>query len=546
MKTHFDCLLVHVPKLENRYRPLGDTLYVKSMAIGLLAMADHLERAGLSCQVIHCGVEKVLDPGFDLGACVKEASPRVVGFSLHWHPQSFDTIEAARHVKETNPGVFVLLGGLTASFYADELVRTHAFIDGVIRGDGEVPLTLLLRELGKRTPRLDSVSNLVWRCGDQVVTNDIDYVADEKAIDDLEYFNYNLMRNNRFYIDVFGRSPANYMKHVSPRLNTIRRSTPSFIVPVARGCSANCKWCGGSRHAHALTSGRRRYAYRSIERILEDIDKARKQGFGIAHFAHFSHPREDEYYLRLFKAMRERHVDVAAYFECSTLPTRRLADAFEETFRSRMAESVLCLSRMSPNEEVRRRNVGHFYTNKELKDMLEYIDGKGIPIELTFTLGLPGEVAEDVPRLAEFRKHLLRKFKNVRSSVVLTSQIEPGSSWCLHPESFGIVSDQSSFGDYYRFNSGSNSYYTHLGYYVKDYFGSTEANDIEEFRKRIQRLRCRQFCLLSGNSTRPWANLVGRAKCAALDLGWRALAIAKRGSWPRSVGGPIARDARRA
>jgi radical SAM superfamily enzyme YgiQ (UPF0313 family) len=523
----YKCILVHPPKMNNWYKPFGDTMYVKYMPLGLLAMADRLDRSGVPTQVIHLGVEYIQDPHADVIEYIRQAQPLVVGVSLHWHPQSYDAIEFARALKSALPGVYVVLGGLTASYYADEIMRSFQFIDGVIRGDGDTPIVSLVQQLQGSAPQLSAVSNLVWRDNGAIVTNELSYVASEDDLNSLDYFRYELLRNHRVYIDILGRSTANYMKLASQKFNTMRRKYPSAVLPIARGCSANCKWCGGSSHAHKLSSGRRRYIFRSHDLVIKDIRQLISYGFGIIHFAHYSHPNESAYYIELFKRIREQGIKIDGYFECSAPPTRELVDAFSETFTNRHI-STMCLSRMAPNEEVRRLNVGYYYSNDELYSLLQYMNDKKVPIELTFTLGMPGEKEDDIPKLIEFRKKVLRSFPHIKSNVLLTSQIEPGSFWYLNSDKFGIQTDKKSFKDFYDFASTNNSYYTHLGYWIPGYFKSGAIHDLESFRKKIQEIRCRYFCLLSGNKTGWSANWIGRTKCRALNMMWTLKKVFKR------------------
>jgi len=55
MKT----LLLHVPKFNNFYRPVGDFMWLNYMPMGLLAIADFLDRHGFEVEVVHLGVEWV-------------------------------------------------------------------------------------------------------------------------------------------------------------------------------------------------------------------------------------------------------------------------------------------------------------------------------------------------------------------------------------------------------------------------------------------------------------------------------------------------------
>ena len=101
--TKLDCLIIHVPKFYNYYKPFGDTLYIKSMALGLLAMADYLAENGHPAKVLHLGVEYVNNDNFDMIDYIEKKDPKVVGISLHWHSMSYDVIEVAREIKNHFP-----------------------------------------------------------------------------------------------------------------------------------------------------------------------------------------------------------------------------------------------------------------------------------------------------------------------------------------------------------------------------------------------------------------------------------------------------------
>jgi len=523
----FDCILIHPPKMNNRYKPLGPTMYVKYMPIGLLALADNLDRNGHRAQVIHLGVEYVEDRKNDVIDYIKKTRSPVVGISLHWHPQSYDAIEFARALKQRAPEIYVVLGGLSASWFAGEIMEKFPFINGVIRGDGELPIVNLVAEIKKNNADLSGIPNLVWRRNGLDTFNDLSYVADQRDIDDLNCFRFELMKNSRTYIDIFGRSAANYMILGSKKLNTMRRKTSSVVLPIARGCSVNCTWCGGSQKAHWSISGRREYLFRSPDRIVDDIRSVMQSGFGFIHFVHYADPEDTVYYVALFKKIREVGIRIGAFFECSALPTKELIDSFSETF-SETENRTMCLSRIVPNETVRKTHAGNPYTNDELFATLAYLRDKNVLTELTFTIGMPGENEDDVPKLVAFRKEILQKFSNIKSSVVLTNQIEPGAAWLLNPDEFRIKTELNTFSDFYTFNKTPNSYYTHLGYRILGYFKNKKCDTFETFRRRIQKIRCRRFCLMSGNSTWPGANSVGRFKCQIMAVLWTILGFLRK------------------
>src|SRR4030042_3154754 len=162
-----DCLFVHVPKFKNYYRPIGEYACSNSLPMGVLALADLLACEGYDTEVLHLGVEWIEDKGFSLIDYIAQKRPRVVALSLHWHPQSYDVLEQARMIKEAFPEIFIILGGLTASFYHREIMERFPWVDAIIRGEGEGPLLQLMEGLIKGG-RLETIPNLTWRQGDKV------------------------------------------------------------------------------------------------------------------------------------------------------------------------------------------------------------------------------------------------------------------------------------------------------------------------------------------------------------------------------------------
>ena len=107
MKT----ILIHVPKFNNFYKPIGDFVWLTYMPMGLLAMADYAARHHAEVEVVHLGVEWALNRNFKVDDLIRnKPDVRAVGLSLHWHAQAFDVIEAAKRIKQERKDIFVFLG----------------------------------------------------------------------------------------------------------------------------------------------------------------------------------------------------------------------------------------------------------------------------------------------------------------------------------------------------------------------------------------------------------------------------------------------------
>jgi len=138
---------------------------------GLLGLADLLQRHHISIQVVHLGVEWIEDHNFSIIEYIREKNPRILAIDLHWHHQSYDVIEVVKKVKAAFPSIYVLLGGFTASFFHEEIMRNFDGVDGVIRGEAEVPILELADTLQKGREDLFSVPNLTWRRKGRILIN---------------------------------------------------------------------------------------------------------------------------------------------------------------------------------------------------------------------------------------------------------------------------------------------------------------------------------------------------------------------------------------
>jgi hypothetical protein len=69
-------------------------MWVNYMPLGLLGIADHLNRNGFKCRVLHQGIEWMNRKSWKLEDSLNSAPPPVIGLSLHWHYQAHDVIES--------------------------------------------------------------------------------------------------------------------------------------------------------------------------------------------------------------------------------------------------------------------------------------------------------------------------------------------------------------------------------------------------------------------------------------------------------------------
>src|SRR5208283_4476807 len=94
---------------------------------------------------------------------------------LHWLLYAHGALEVARIVKEIHPGVPVIMGGLSSTYFHEELIA-YPQVDYVLRGDStEPPLHQLLLALHKGAP-MDRIPNLTWKSHGETRINPLTFV----------------------------------------------------------------------------------------------------------------------------------------------------------------------------------------------------------------------------------------------------------------------------------------------------------------------------------------------------------------------------------
>ena len=505
-----DLLFLHVPKFNNYYKPIGRFEFIELPPIGLLGLADLLYKRGHSTKIVHMGVERQRAGRIDIEKIIATHNPAIIGLDLHWHFQAFDVIETAKAIKRAHPEIAVLLGGFTASTFADEILRTFECVDFVIRGDAEVPLLELLRHHSSdRDYR--QVPNLAYRNW-SVKMNAMSYVADQEMIESLCYTNFSLMQDYRSFVDSFSRYIT--LNDLSPAMQrTLLHWKKSYPVMVGRGCMYECSYCGGSKTAQRAINNRNCVIVRSVEGVLESLQDLQKLGFEFANIPFDAMPpaQADEFYVPLFKGVAERNIALGMEVERYSLPTAEFLHAFRGMPKS--DESFVTLTAHCHNEDLRRRNRLFRFSNEELEACLELMGEHGVKCMLFFTSGLPFETPDDMLATARYQQELLKRFQllHCKNSMI---EIEPCSGIARESAHFQVIPHRMTFVDYYWYHSQpANNHFMELGY---DRVGSPNQAEAAKFF-------CKHFCAHFRTGRIPPA--ASRSLCTALSLSRRTGAL---------------------
>lgn len=167
-----DLVLLHAPSVWD-FRaevilqgPLADVIpstdEFEMYPIGLTSIAAYLEANHYNTRLVNLAYRMLRDKNFDVAHHLAKLDAPVFGIDLHWLPHANGALGIAELVKQVHPDAKVLMGGLSASWFHEEVIANPA-VDFVLRGDStEEPCRQLLAALRDATP-LEAVENLTWK-----------------------------------------------------------------------------------------------------------------------------------------------------------------------------------------------------------------------------------------------------------------------------------------------------------------------------------------------------------------------------------------------
>lgn len=378
--------------------------------LGLTSIAAYLGRNGYRVRIVNLGRRMVGDRAYDPVAAIRRMRATVFGIDLHWLPHAQGALAVARLVRELHPEAKILLGGLSASYFHAELLADPA-VDLVLRGDStEEPCRQLLQALREGRP-LDAVENLAWRRSDgAVVVNPLSHHPVD--LDAVEVPAYRSM--------VGAALTPGARADALPYEGWWRR--PLTVLLTARGCVLDCAICGGSKSAYAAICDRQRPAFRSPERLVEDLRDIRAFSRSPVFVVHDPRMGGQLRVDRLFELLARERPSNELVFEL-------FWPAGAELFGP-LARSVPCWSLQltidSEDEAVRRRNGKFGVPNEAIEATIESAFAHGCrTLDVFFSIGLPGQGPASATAIGDYAERLLERFGRDRRLRAFVAPIAP-------------------------------------------------------------------------------------------------------------------------
>ncbi len=428
-----DLVLLHPPSVYDfrkeaiMYGPVSDLIpsspVFEMYPLGFLTMTDYLESRGLTVRIVNLALRMMNDPGFDVPRFLSKLKPKAFGIDLHWLPHAHGALEIARLAKECHPEIPVILGGLSASYYHDELIR-YPQVDFILRGDAVEPhlyaLLLCLRGAGL----LEDVPNLVWKKQGKIQVNP--FICTSPDMDYVDLAPERMVRMVLRHRDLQSVLPFNGWWQ-----------NPITAVFTVRGCVHECVTCGGSGHASGLLNMRNKPAFRSPLSLVKNISDVCRISRGPIFLVGDLLQAGDDYVRETLLRLAEERLANEIVFEVFGMPAPEYLRAIDRSVKNWSLE----LSPESHDEEVRRRQDSQvFYTNDEMESVIAEALKLGCHrLDVFFMIGLSGQTCESVMKTIGYCERLFRSYDRRLSCFIspMGPFLDPGSHGFEHPEKYG-------------------------------------------------------------------------------------------------------------
>jgi len=428
-----DLVLLHPPSIYDfrkrsiMWGPISDVIpstpVFDMYPLGFVSLSEYLTRQGFNVRIINIAYKMLSDPRYDAEKEIKNLKTFAFGIDLHWLPHAQGSLELARIVKKHHPQAPVIFGGLSATYFQQELI-TYPQVDFVLRGDStEEPLLLLLSALQNKKGFVD-IPNLTYKENGEVKINQTSWVPENLSQYPLDYSH--IIRSVMKHKDFSGTVPFYGWQEY-----------PITAVFTCRGCSYHCGTCGGSQESYKEFCHRQKPAFRDAELVASDLFLIARYFKGPIFILGDIFQPGEEYARKLLSLLRKQKLDNHVVLEFFDIPPSDYLDI--------IADSIPHLNiQLSPetHDPRIRAAFGRPYNNWKMEQMIEKILNLGChKFDLFFMIGLPGQDVDSVLNTVEYIDHLLERLGKSKRLFPYISPLapflDPGSRVFENPKKYG-------------------------------------------------------------------------------------------------------------
>ncbi|MEU6356328.1 cobalamin-dependent protein [Streptomyces sp. NPDC047072] len=432
-----DLFLLHAPSVYDfrerddmlfAYLSDSDSVNVTSVyemyPIGWFSIKQRLAEAGLDVKIVNVASLMLRYPDIDVPRLLERLRAPVYGFDIHWMAHCHGAVELAAEVKKVHPEALTVFGGISATYYADELAR-HSAVDVVVQGyDTLDPVAALVDTVRRGGRDFSAVPNLVYASGEERTGFTHKPSADyNNALNDWSYYR---------------ETPAS-----TPLTSKLIMTLPNT------GCAHDCGWCGGSRFSYRNIMGvKRTLVQKNHDLVVEELATMGEAAKHTSIYALQCYSENKSRLHRYLDAVKEAGYKSVSFEQFVLTPDDTLKKMGEST------DAYIMLSPESHDPKVSRAAGRGTYTMEEMERWIPRALDAGVKgVMIWFFIGMPFQDRQSVLDTTAYAERLLRKFKGWAALPLICPMVpflDPGSRFFEESEEHGYRIFHRSLDDHRR------------------------------------------------------------------------------------------------
>jgi clorobiocin/coumermycin A biosynthesis protein CloN6/CouN6 len=422
-----DLFLLHAPSVYDfrerddmlfAYLSDSDSVNVTSVyemyPIGWFSIKQHLADNGLDAKIVNVASLMLMHPELDIRKLLGRLEAPIFGFDLHWMTQCYGAIELAAELKRVHPDALTVFGGISATYFAQQLI-TYPSVDIVVQGyDTLAPVAELVRRVRGGSRDFTSIPNLLYKSGGAEIQ--------ATGFTHKPASNYNDARNDwSYYRDTPNPGPA-----ASKLIMTLPNT----------GCAHDCGWCGGSKFAYRNIMGvHKTLIQKDHDLVIEELRTMREAAKHTSIYALQCYSENKTRLHQYLDAVKEVGYKSVSFEQFMLTPPDTLKKMGEST------DAYIMLSPESHDPKISKAAGRGTYTMEQMENWIPRALDAGVKgVMIWFFIGMPYQDRQSVMDTIAYSERLIRKFGGWAALPLVCPMVpflDPGCRFFEEPEQNG-------------------------------------------------------------------------------------------------------------
>src|SRR5215469_4196222 len=421
-----DLFLLHAPSVFDfrgrddmlfAYLSDSDSVNVTSIyemyPIGWFSIKQRLADHDFDAKIVNVASLMLMYPQLDIERLLGRLEAPVFGFDVHWMTQCHGAVELAALLKEVHPDALTIFGGISATYYANELIK-YPSVDVVVQGyDTLAPVTELVGRVRRGNRDLASIPNLLYKVNGEVQSTGFTHKPAE---------NYNNAPNDWSYYQETPVTGLSSAKLIMTLPNT--------------GCAHDCGWCGGSKFAYRnIMDVRKTLVQKDNDLIIQELRTMGEAAKRTSIYALQCYSENKTRMHAYLDAVKEMGYATVSFEQFNLTPADTLKKMGEST------ASYIMLSPESHDPKISAAAGRGPYAIAQMEAWIPRALDAGVKgIMIWFFIGMPYQDRQSILDTVAYSERLIRKFGGWNALPLICPMVpflDPGCRFFEEPEQNG-------------------------------------------------------------------------------------------------------------